>query len=120
MSNAKKLLLMALGFSFLSWLCFESGNTFLIVMGVLFGLIGAFLFIIWVSYLLGIVTSIPATNQRRCPSCQSRHYVVYPRGSKFGFAFPMRFVKVTKTDFHCQSCGTDWSITEADERGADA
>jgi len=119
MNNMAKLFLVALALYVASCLCFSSDNAVLIAIGLLLGLVGMMVSLIWLFLILRIILSVQGSNQRRCPSCGSRHYIVYPRGSKFGFAFPARFVKVTKTDLHCQDCGRNWSITETDERDAD-
>ncbi|MFA5134434.1 MAG: hypothetical protein WC505_01445 [Patescibacteria group bacterium] len=119
MSHKTRLLLMALALRLLSSVCLGTGNIVFAVIGWLLVAASSLAFTIWFLLVIGVIADVEKPAQRCCPSCGSRHYLVYPRGSKFGFAFPARFVKVAKTDFHCQACGFEWSMTEIDEHDAD-
>jgi hypothetical protein len=119
MSYATKLLVGASVLGFCTWHCITSGNWVWVVIGILLGLVSLAMYLVWLSLLLGALSQHSRTIQRCCPACLSRHYIIYPRGTGFGFAFPARFVKVTRTDFHCQNCGADWSMAEAVEHDAD-
>ena len=104
---------------FVSTLCLNSDFVLIFALGIILRLIGMLYFVIWIFILLGGAPSSPESNQRSCPRCGSRHYVASVRGSRFGFVFPARWVKITRTDFHCQDCDKDWSLNEAEEQDAD-
>lgn len=120
MSNITKLLLLSFVLYFVSALCFSYDYLIIIALGVVLRLIGMLAFIVWLLIFIRAIENVTASQLRCCPSCLSRHYIANVRGSRFGFAFPARWVKKTRTDFRCQDCGHDWSINEEEERDADS
>ncbi|MBI5037632.1 MAG: hypothetical protein HZC01_02935 [Candidatus Kerfeldbacteria bacterium] len=97
--------------------CVTMGGWFMIL-GILLGLACLVLYGVYIATIFGKITQSMDPAQRRCLACQSRHYLVYPRGSRFGFMFPARFVKLSITDFQCQECGMKWTVKEIDEHDA--
>ena len=54
------------------------------------------------------------TGPLKCPDCQSRRYLVFPRGSKMKFS-RLRFTKCSVTEFRCQDCQFEWTIYEVED-----
>ena len=100
MNNKYKLLLLAYFFLLLSLLLWPA----LIISVILFRL-----------YLHAKMLEESApTGPLKCPDCQSRRYLVFPRRSKMRF-LKLRFTKCSVTEFRCQDCQFEWIIYEVED-----
>lgn len=112
MKNRIRLLVMFIVCQLISNALFAADSIILTLIAIPIVLYGSLNLLIFILLVCGVIRDTNAPRLRCCPVCQSRHYVVKMRGSKYIFAFPMKFVKVNISDFRCQECQTTWTIHE--------
>jgi hypothetical protein len=100
MDNITKLLLLSLLFFFLGLFFWP-----LII-------ISALLYFVYLQALKQEIVN--TSNAPACPSCLSRHYLVFPKGNKWIFSLK-GFVKCSITEYQCQSCQYQWKTYEIED-----